>query len=139
MRKACILLLFTILMDFLNGQVNDTLIYENYSIVKRELLPGQYLTRYYLLPDSTWIHHQHWSLHKDSKDNYQNWKFEELNGTWRINKNTLILKRGDLTGYYKINKRYFKWKRIQVMHDGGRVLRYHKWIFEKRAKYNRVE
>ena len=126
------------LADLILSQDCDTLIYENFYKQKRELLPGLYLTRYYLLPDSSYIYQRYWGQLDDSRANYKDWQLTESKGLWQIDKNTLILRRGDMVGRYKITNRYFKRRRIQTGLNGYRGIQYKKWPFEKRAKFKRI-
>lgn len=119
------------------AQNSDTLTYRTYLKEEKEIPSRQTIVILKILPDSTYRKIFYTGKINDNKGEYEKWSREENYGTWRIERNKIIiLQRGQIEERLKIKKRKLKYMRIQKM-EKGFTIKHKRWIFEKKPIYRR--
>lgn len=119
------------------AQNSDTLTYRTYLKEEKEIPSRQTIVILKILPDSTYRKIFYTGKINDNKGEYEKWSREENYGTWRIERNKIIiLQRGQIEERLKIKKRKLKYMRIQKM-EKGFMIKHKRWIFEKKPIYRR--
>jgi len=119
------------------AQNSDTLTYRTYSKEEKEIPFRQTIVILKILPDSTYRKIFYTGEINDNKKEYEKWNREEDYGTWKIEKNKIIiLKRGQIEERLKIKKRKLKYMRMQKM-EKGFTIKHKRWIFEKKPIYRK--
>lgn len=119
------------------AQNSETLTYRTYLKEEKEIPYRQTIVILKILPDSTYRKIFYTGKINDNKGEYEKWSREENYGTWRIERNKIIiLQRGQIEERLKIKKRKLKYMRIQKM-EKGFTIKHKRWIFEKKPIYRR--
>lgn len=119
------------------AQNSDTLTYRTYLKEEKEIPSRQTIVILKILPDSTYRKIFYTGKINDNKGEYEKWSREENYGTWRIERNKIIiLQRGQIEERLKIKKKKLKYMRIQKM-EKGFTIKHKRWIFEKKPIYRR--
>jgi len=125
----------------LNGQNYTSKDYKNFTRNRRSYPASQYMTILHLNSDSTYKKETFTDrTFKDDKANYLNWSLDESHGKWnKVNNRTIYLIYGSFKTKYHYRKNSIKMARLQTDINGHKVIKYQRWVLERKPKYKLIK